>query len=166
MAEELVEPLEWRLLPALPLLLAMLAAVAGLRIPVKAEPVKRLLTLALLLLLLSAGVSDKRLSVLLSCVTVSKLRMGSADGRGAEPGPAMVAVPLLLWEPASGDVGDSFQGGLIPEPGTGHCNLTEARENGLLKSKESLKAALSSSPTLKAELGCRLPDCDIKLKHM
>ena len=83
-AEEHVEPLEWRLSPALPLLLAMPAAVAGLRIPLKAEPVERLLTLALLLLLLSAGVSDKRLSVLLSCVTVSKLRIGSADGTGVE----------------------------------------------------------------------------------
>ena len=133
----------------------MLAAVAGLRMPLRAEPVERLLTLALLLLLLSAGVTDKRLSVVFSCVTLS---MGSADGKGAEP--AMVAVPQLVWKPASGDAGDSFQGGLIPEPGTGHCNLTEARETGLLKSKESLKAATSSSPTLKAEPGCRLPNCD------
>ena len=107
----------------------MLAAVAWLQMPLKAEPVE-VLTLAALLLVLSAGVTDRRLSVVLSFVTVRKLRMGSADGRGAEPGPAMVAVPLLLWEPASGDVGDSFQGGLIMimipdqahEPGTGQLD--------------------------------------------
>ena len=151
-AEEVVEPLEWRLSPALPLLLAMLAAVAavaGPRVPVReaAEPVERQLMLSLLLMFLLAEVSDKRPSVLFTFVTVSKLRVGcSAAGRGTVLEMVVLAVPLLGREAASGDAGDSREGGVGTELGTGHCDWTEALDIGLSKSKDTLKAAKPSSP--------------------
>lgn len=125
-AEKLVEPLEWRLSPALPLLLAMLAAVAAvaaLRLPVReaAEPMERRLTLALLLVGLLAGVTDEQPSALLTSVAVSKPRVGcSAAGRGTELEMAILAVPVLIGETASADVGDSCEGELVSVPGTGH----------------------------------------------